>query len=115
MLLVGQVCPPNFSLIQPDVPKCYRFVNDRVTYSTARERCLLLGGHLVTIGSSMIQEMISGRLRDIDTGNEYDRTWIGLREQLTTWHWAKSKACKTTPELSPVIACIDASIVTDKS
>uniref|UniRef100_A0A3P8VD20 CD209 antigen-like protein D n=1 Tax=Cynoglossus semilaevis TaxID=244447 RepID=A0A3P8VD20_CYNSE len=59
--------------------KCYHFTKTNLTWNDSRERCTLLGGHLVMIESQEEQLMTT----------DEDKFWIGLTDAETenTWKW----------------------------
>ncbi|XP_008329233.1 CD209 antigen-like protein D [Cynoglossus semilaevis] len=68
--------------------KCYHFTKTNLTWNDSRERCTLLGGHLVMIESQEEQRYLVNKVKELMTTDE-DKFWIGLTDAETenTWKW----------------------------
>lgn len=69
----------------------YRFFDQKVSWSEAKTRCELLGGHLVTISDTQEQNFIAQLPPILDRDN---RVWIGLadRELQGQWEWVTGES-----------------------
>ncbi|XP_058850010.1 C-type lectin domain family 4 member E-like isoform X2 [Acipenser ruthenus] len=72
---VCKACQVNWVLFNG---KCYYFSTDRMNWTSSRDNCTSLGGHLVIIESEAEQEFIQSQVRRIR-----DFFWIGLSDEVT--------------------------------
>ncbi|KAK6477355.1 CD209 antigen-like protein E [Huso huso] len=79
---VCKACPQNWELFNG---KCYYFSTDRMNWTSSRDNCTSLGGHLVII------ESLSDKALIITQAYRYEEKsyWIGLTDAVTegTWLW----------------------------
>ncbi|MGH0138150.1 UNVERIFIED_CONTAM: hypothetical protein FKN15_065195 [Acipenser sinensis] len=80
---VCKACPQNWELFNG---KCYYFSTDRMNWTSSRDNCTSLGGHLVIIESDGEQRFLSDKDLIITQKQSY---WIGLTDAVTegTWLW----------------------------
>ncbi|MGH0120300.1 UNVERIFIED_CONTAM: hypothetical protein FKN15_060708 [Acipenser sinensis] len=88
---VCEACPQTWELFNG---KCYYFSTDRMNWTSSRDNCTSLGGHLVIIESDGEQRFLSGKAWNITheakISNEEEQShWIGLTDAVTegTWLW----------------------------
>ncbi|XP_058850011.1 C-type lectin domain family 4 member E-like [Acipenser ruthenus] len=89
---VCEACPQNWDLFNG---KCYYFSTDRMNWTSSRDNCTSLGGHLVIIESDVEQRFLSDKALIITRSSQgayryEDKSyWIGLTDAVTegTWLW----------------------------
>ncbi|KAK6477356.1 CD209 antigen-like protein C isoform X1 [Huso huso] len=87
-LRVCKACPQNWELFNG---KCYYFSTDRMNWTSSRDNCTSLGGHLVIIDLFTVQRSLSDKALIITQAYRYEEKsyWIGLTDAVTegTWLW----------------------------
>ncbi|XP_030848979.1 echinoidin-like [Strongylocentrotus purpuratus] len=77
-------CPERFMQVGN---RCYYFNSDKVDWHDARDACLELGAHLVSIHSfqesAQVYALWKSLADDRFTSNLYEAYWIGLNDQQT--------------------------------
>ncbi|XP_058850007.1 C-type lectin domain family 4 member E-like isoform X3 [Acipenser ruthenus] len=86
---IFKACPQNWELFNG---KCYYFSTDRMNWTSSRDNCTSLGGHLVIIESDGEQRSLTDKALIItQEAYRYEEKsyWIGLTDAVTegTWLW----------------------------
>ncbi|XP_053378669.1 galactose-specific lectin nattectin-like [Mercenaria mercenaria] len=82
-------CPGNLpkdKYLRVHGDKCYRFITSEVSWTSARDHCRRIGGHLISITSRDVQIFVERTLHELWSEN---RMWIGANDidSEMDWFW----------------------------